>query len=152
MSKKTAETSTSAVRSSTAAAEARRQRLDRRLGHPDDLEPFLRQPIELPADGVELAIGGDEPRPRPERQGREKAHDQLVGVRPQRDTAARIAQQAGEARAHPLGLGEGPIPLVVHVPRGVEPGRRLRRRSPRSGQAWCECPVSSSRSATRNRE
>ena len=95
--------------------------LERRLRYPHHLEALLGEPIELAADRVELAVGGDQPRPRAERERGEQAHHQLVGVRRQRDAAARVAEQPGEPLPDRLGPGEGALPLLVHQLGGVEP-------------------------------
>ena len=107
------------------AAESGRQRLERSLGNTDDGEAFLLEAVELPADAVEFAVGGDQPGAGPQRQGGQQTDHQLVGVRPQRDPASGVSQQPGESLADPLGLSERVLPLVVHVSRRVQPGSHL---------------------------
>ena len=108
------------------AREARRERVERTLRHAYDLEPFFCEPIELTPDGVELAVGGNEPRPPLERQRGEQTHDQLVRIRRQRHASAGAPQQPCEAVAHELRLRERMLPFVVDVPCGVEPGILVR--------------------------
>ena len=114
-----------AVRSSTALAESGGQRLERGLGDPDDGEALLLEAVELPADAVELAVGGHQAGPGPERQRGEEADDQLVRVRPEGDAASRVSQEPGESLADPFGLGERVVPFVVHEAGRVLPGRLL---------------------------
>src|SRR5438876_877904 len=68
----------------------------------DDLEQaLLGQSVELSAEGMEFPVGGHEPRPLTQRQGREKTNNELVRVRTQSDVAVPIAEQPGEATSHP---------------------------------------------------
>ncbi len=76
-------------------------------------------------DGVELAVRSDEPGPSSQRQGGKQPDHQLVRVGAEREAAASVSQQAREARADPLGLCERMLPLVIHIPRRVEPSRRM---------------------------
>ena len=96
-------------------------RLHRLLGDPDHLQALLGEPVELAANGVELAIGRDQPGPGAQGERRQQPHDQLVSIGRERDPVARIAEQPGESLAHPLGALEGMVPLVVDVAGSVEP-------------------------------
>ena len=68
---------------------------------------------------MELAVGGDRAAGAAQVERREEARHELVRVLPERDLGARLAEQAPEAVAHGLGLGEGPVPLLVDVQRRV---------------------------------
>ena len=101
----TDDASTAAVRSSTAAirrsaiaaaGSALTLTISRRAG--------LGEPIELPAQRVELAVGGDEPRAPVERQRGEEADHELVRARAEGDHAVAVAEHGGEAAAHAVGL------------------------------------------------
>ncbi|NIM61445.1 MAG: hypothetical protein GTO30_07255, partial [Acidobacteria bacterium] len=81
--------------------------------HLHDLEALLGQPVELPADRVELAVGRDQPRTLAKRQRGEKPEYELVGVLGERDAFGLVGQQAGPASAHAVGLLERPVPLLV---------------------------------------
>ena len=98
------------------------QRVRRQRREADDLEPGLRAPSELAAQGVELAVGAHEAWALVQVQRREQADDELVRVDAQGDLAVGVAEQRPEAGAHLLGLCEGPPPLLVHVARGVHEG------------------------------
>ncbi len=89
------------------------------------LDPLLGEPVELAADGVELAVGRDQPRPLAERERGEEADEELVGVRGEGDGAGVVAEEAGVAAADALGLLERARPLLVDELRGVEPGPHL---------------------------
>ena len=113
------------MRSSTASGEALGQGV-RRLGRqPDDLEPGLAEPRELAAQGVELAVGADQARAPAQVERGEQADEELVRAGAQDDLAAGIAEQPTQSRAHLLGLGEGPPPLLVDVAGGVLEGLHL---------------------------
>ncbi len=103
VSKNTAETSTRAVRSSTA-------RLSRVASDSSG------------ASGTRTMV---RPSSSPERQGGEEADHQLVGVRPQGDAPSRVSQEPGESLADPLSLSHRVLPLVVHIARRVQPGSHL---------------------------
>jgi hypothetical protein len=101
---------------------------DRRRGvgrHLDHLEAFLGQPVELTPDRVELPVGRDHARSLAERQGGEKAEDELVRVLGQGDPLGLVAQQAREAEPHAVGLGERPVPFFVRQLRRIQPGLLL---------------------------
>ncbi len=113
---------------------------------------LLGEPPELAPQRVELAVGRDELRPLPQRQRREEPEHELVRVRGERDRRAGVPEQPPDSLAHALGHCERTLPLQVGVLGRVLPGLELRPRAPTSGQAWCECPVRSRRSETRNAE
>ncbi len=102
-------------------------RFDRLRRDANDLDAHLREAIELAAQGVELAVGGDDPGALLQRQCGEKPHHELVRVGAQRDVALEIFEQRGEATCYAVGFGEGAIPLVVHQLGGGEPGTLLGR-------------------------
>ena len=62
--------------------------------------PLSIQPVELPPDGVKLAVRGDERRARAKRQSREQSRDQFVRVLAERDVARWVIQKTTEARPH----------------------------------------------------
>ena len=119
VSKKTVDTSTRAVRSSTARLDAR-QRIERSLGNPDDAQALLLEAVELASDAVEFAVGRHEPRPRSEGRA-EAAGPPGRGVRRSAIPPPRLSEP-GESLANPLGLIECMLRLVVHVARRIEPG------------------------------
>jgi hypothetical protein len=89
--------------------------------HPDDLDSFLGQTVELATHGVKLTVGRHEAGSLSEGQSRKKAHDEVMGARGEGDVGARIVQEAGEPGTYLIGPGEGAVPLVVHQLRRVEP-------------------------------
>ena len=125
VSKSTAETRTALVRSSTASARRAASVSAGCAGRRTTSSPASREPRELAAQRVELAVGADEARARAQVERREQADDELVGVGAQGDLAVRVAEQRPEAGAHLLGLGERPPPLLVHVAGGVVEGLDL---------------------------
>ena len=48
-------------------------------------QTFLRKPLHLPAEAVELAVGGQDPHRPLRRQAGQKAHHELMGVRREGD-------------------------------------------------------------------
>ena len=112
-------------------AEPLGERVDRVHGHADDGQPLLLEPVELAPDGVELPRGRHESRPRPQRQGGEKADHEFVRVRAQRAVpvvrALRASEEFGVPGADPIPAGKRLLPLPVHEPGGVLPGPELSR-------------------------
>ena len=108
------------------ASETLGQRFGRPGGDLDDREPLFGEAIELPPDGVELAVGGHELRPGAERQRRQQPRDELVRVLTERDIAVGIVQQATETLLHAGGLLRRAHPFVVDQLRRVEPRPLLR--------------------------
>ena len=106
---------------------ALRQRVDRSSRHLDDVDAFFGETIELPAERVELAVGGDDARTVAQRECREPSRDELVRVLAERDVRLRCrrASRAKPARTS-CGLDGRALPLVVDELRGVEPGALLR--------------------------
>ena len=155
--KKTAETRTAAVRSSTAAA-SRSATVRRGLGRDlDDREALLTEPVELAADGVELPVGRDEPGTGPQRQDGEEPDEQVVRALGEGVLAIWILEQSPRSPGRTsLGHGEGALPLVVHQLGGVLPGLELslaRTVGPRLvGVAGQEQPVGHPKGAVVGRE
>jgi len=94
--------------------------------HLDDCKPRFAKAIDLPADGVELTVRGDELRAFRERQRRQQPRHQLVSVLPQRDLAAAIVEQPPKSVAHKVGLLPGASPFLVDELGRVEPRALLR--------------------------
>ncbi len=95
------------------------QGLGRRGGQANDLEPRLAQSRELPAERVELAVGGDESRPPAQVERREEADDELVRVLREGDLCVVLAEEQPEAVPDRVGLREGAVPLLVDAERRV---------------------------------
>jgi hypothetical protein len=100
--------------------------LERRFRHLHHLDPFLRKPVKLTADGVEFTVGRHEARPGFEREGGEKADEELVRVGAEGDLRGGLAEEARETGFHRACLLERLPPLVVHQLRGVPPRLGLR--------------------------
>ena len=84
--------------------------------------------------------------------GQEPQHE-LVRVRGRaRPAAPGSSSSRADAVAQALRLRRTPAPTCRRVLGRVVPRLELPARAPTSGHAWCECPVSSSRSETRNSE
>jgi hypothetical protein len=92
--------------------------VDRRGVDPGDLDAGLGQPAKLAVEGVELAGGRDQVRPRAQVEGRQEPRDQLVGA----------GGQGQLARARPDPLGDVAAQLVLQ---GEHPGPTCRRRAAR---------------------
>ncbi len=101
------------------------ERRDRGRRDLDYLEAFLRQPVELAPRAVELAVCGHDPRAGAQVQRGQQPDHQLVGARGEGDVAVRIAQKPPVARAHAVGDDGNPVPLVIHVLGGIQPGAPL---------------------------
>src|SRR6478672_9156100 len=87
------------------------QPLERSLRHPDQLDAFLGQTIELTADRVKFAVGGYQARALAEGQRGQEADHQLGRIGSQRDVAITVIQQPTETKADSFGSGEGMLPF-----------------------------------------
>ncbi len=108
-----------------AIVDRRCQAFGERVGRPRrnfyDLETFLGKTIELPPDGVELAVGGHELRASSERQRGQQARDELVRVLPERDVAVGAVQQPPKPRLHARRLLGRTFPLRIYELRRIQP-------------------------------
>jgi hypothetical protein len=111
--------------------EQRNHALDKRIGgsrcHIDGNYAFLRQPIDLPADAVELTVGSDDARTFEKRQRREPSRHQFMGVLSESDVVSPVTDESREAGANGGSLRGRSLPLVVDELRGIEPRTLLRR-------------------------
>jgi hypothetical protein len=94
-------------------------------GHLHHLDALLPEPVELAPDGLELPVGGDQPRALTDRQRREEAEEEVVGAGCEGVLAVRVVEQRRESLPHPVGHGERPLPFVVHQLGGIVPGAEL---------------------------
>ena len=74
---------------------------------------------------MEFTVRRDQTGPVAQRERRQEAGHQLVGVVAERDVPVGVVQQLPVARAHLVGHPERPLPFVVHMLGGVEPGLLL---------------------------
>ena len=119
-SNSTAETSTAAVRSSTAAASRSASVSTGRAGTRTTSSPSSRQPRELAAQRVELAVGGDEPRPaRAGRAPTGSAATRSCVLAPSAISPRGSSSSARKPSRTRSALRERALPLVVDVQRGV---------------------------------
>jgi hypothetical protein len=107
--------------------------VDRRGVDPGDLDAGLGQPAKLAVEGVELAGGRDQVRPRAQVEGRQEPRDQLVGAGGQGQLARgapRSARRCSRA-ARPAGRTPGPTcrRRAARRRRRPRPGRPARRRA-----------------------
>ncbi len=121
VSKNTVETSTSAVRSSTARASrgasvSSGRSATRTISSPSSASRSSWRRMVWNSPSVVTSRGR-----RSERQRGKQTHDELVRIRRERYTSAGASQQPCEAVAHVLRLRERMLPFVVDVPCGVEP-------------------------------
>ena len=68
---------------------------------------------------------GAEPRSLAERQRRQEAEQEIVRVGRQGVLPLGVLEQFRKPAPHPVGLGEGPLPLVIHQCRRVVPRLHL---------------------------
>ena len=152
VSNSTEDTITQAVRESSVALTRSARVSTGRAGDLDDHDTFFGESIDLTPDAVELAVGGHDARALEERQRGQPPRDQLVRVLAERDVVCdcrRGAARSPRARRRPATAARSHLSSTNSA---ASSQARCCASNPTSGHAWCEWPVSSSRSPTRNRE
>src|SRR5206468_11070380 len=103
-----------------------REGFSRARRHLDHRDAGLAETIELPSNGMELAVGRDERRPDVEWQGGEQTRDRLVRVLGERDISVRIVEEPAKAGLYARRLLCCAFPFFVDELRRFEPRALLR--------------------------